>query len=166
MQGNQNHLCEPIMRSNCFCDSYSTTRRVRPNMFAAQTLSCSLPLLLLLLLLWGVAGLRGWRLEAEGWGVGVIDRQSMWICCPNDNTRAAFSNFSTLRLGFKKVRLQDPFGRSAKMMQNVCLHTKVFPCGWPLRQSSDCLQYTAIQHQERNTLEKIDNARCVQQQKD
>ena len=53
----------------------------------------------------------------------------MQIRCPHENTRAAFSDFSTLRPGFKKV--QDPCGRSAKTMQNVCVYTQAFPCGWP-----------------------------------
>ena len=38
----------------------------------------------------------------------------------------------TLRPGFKKVCLQDPFGRSAKKMQNTYIYTEVFPRGWTL----------------------------------
>ena len=64
---------------------------------AARTQACSAPLLLLLL--WDIAGFSGQRLEVEVWGDGVIDTQSMQIPCPNENARAAFSNFSTLRLG-------------------------------------------------------------------
>lgn len=40
------------------------------------------------------------------------------------SARAAFSNIFALRPGFKKVRLQDPFGQSAKTMQNLRLYTK------------------------------------------
>ena len=38
--------------------------------------------------------------------------------------RAAFLDFSTLRPVFKKVRFQDPCGRSAKTMQYMCVFTK------------------------------------------
>ena len=55
--------------------------------------------------------------------------ENMWICCPRENARAAFSDFSTLRPGFKKVRFQalrfqDPCGRSAKTMQYMCVFAK------------------------------------------
>ena len=61
-------------------------------------------------------------------------RKSTRICCLHEVAR---ENVFTLRPGFKKVcsqalRSQDPFERSAKTMQNVRLHTKAFPCGWPL----------------------------------
>ena len=67
---------------------------------------------------------RGGRLEVEGWGDGVTVKQSLWIHCPNENTRVAVSNFFTLRPGFKKLHLHNPFGQSAKTMQNVRLHKK------------------------------------------
>ena len=71
----------------------------------ARTKACSPPLLLLLLLLllWDVSGSEVERLEVEGWGDGIIDTESMRICCPHKNTRAAFSDFSTLRPCFKKA---------------------------------------------------------------
>ena len=58
---------------------------------------------------------RGRKLEVEGCGDGITDMESMHIRCPNENARAAFFNFSNLRLGFKKARLkaqrsQDPCG--------------------------------------------------------
>ena len=40
------------------------------------------------------------------------------------NARAAFSDFSTLRPVFKKVRFQDPYGRSAKTMQYMSVFAK------------------------------------------
>ena len=109
------------MRSNCCCDSHSTTRRVSCKKgsisSAARTRACSPPLLLLLL--WDVAG----------WGNGVIILESMRIRCPHENGRAAFLDFSTLRPIFKKVhfqalRFQDPYGRSAKTMQYACVFAK------------------------------------------
>ena len=53
----------------------------------------------------------------------------MQIRCPRENARAVFSDFSTLRPGFKKVHLQglclqDPCGRLAKTMQNMCIYTQ------------------------------------------
>ena len=63
VQGNHNRSCGPIMRSNCCCDSHSTTGRVSYKKgsisSAARTRACRPPLLLLLLLLWDVAGFRG-----------------------------------------------------------------------------------------------------------
>ena len=118
-----NCLCRPIMRSNCCCYSHSTTMQVSCKKgsisSAARTQACSPPLMLLL---WDVAGFRGRGLEFAG----VIDTESMHICCPHENARPAFLDFSTLKPGFKKVRLQDPCGRSAKMMQNVRLHKRAF----------------------------------------
>ena len=73
-------------------------------------------------------GLRGRRLEVEGCGNGIINTENMWIRCPYENATAAFSDFSTLRPGFKKVHfqvlhLQDPYRRSAKNNEkHVCLH--------------------------------------------
>ena len=139
MQGNQNRLCGPIMRSNCCCDSHSTTRRVSCKKgsisSAARTQAFSPPLLLLLL--WDVAGFRGQRQEVEGWGDGVIVSKSMRIRYPHEYARAAFLDFSTLKPSFKKVhfqvlRLQDPCGWSTKTMQNMCLHKSVFAYGQPL----------------------------------
>ena len=127
-QGNQNTLCGPIMRWNCCCDSHSTTMRVSCKKgsiaSAAQTQACSPPLLLSLL--WDVAGFRGRRQVVVGWDDGVIDKESMQIPCPHENTREAFLDFSTLRPGFKKVRLQalclqDQCGGS---MQNMCIYIK------------------------------------------
>ena len=45
----------------------------------------------------------------------------MRIRCPHENARVAFSDFFTLWPGFKKVCLQDPRGRSAKTIQNMCV---------------------------------------------
>ena len=42
---------------------------------------------------------------------GVIDTKSMRIHYPNKNARATFSDFSTLRPGLKKLRLQALFYR-------------------------------------------------------
>ena len=58
---------------------------------------------------------------------------SMQIRCPRDNGRAASSDFSTLRLVFKKVhfqalRFQDPCGWSAKTMQYMCIFAKECFC--------------------------------------
>ena len=44
------------------------------------------------------------RSKPEGWGDGIIDTQRMRIRRPHENSKAAFSDFSTLRPGFKKVR--------------------------------------------------------------
>ena len=129
VQGNQNRLCGPLMRSNC-CNSHSTARRVSCKKgyisSAAQTQACS-PLLLLLL--WDVAGFRGQSQEIQGWGDGVIVLESMWIHCPHENRRAVFSGFSTLRPVFKKVcfqalRFQNPCGWLAKMMQYMHVFAK------------------------------------------
>ena len=46
-------------------------------------------------------GLTGRRMEVEGWGDGIIDMKSMQIHCPHENARAAFSDFSTRKLGFR-----------------------------------------------------------------
>ena len=79
MQGNQNRSRGSIMRSNCCCDSQSTTTRVGCKKGSissvARTRACSPPLLLLLL--WNVTGFRVQRLEVEGWGDGVI----VWKLC-------------------------------------------------------------------------------------
>ena len=121
-------LCGPLMRSNCCCDSHSTTRRVSCKKgsicSAAWTWASSPPLLLLL---WDVAGFRVRR--QEGWGDGVIVSESMQIRHPHRNGRAAFSDFSTLGPVFKKVRFQplcfqDLCGRSAKTMQYICVFRK------------------------------------------
>ena len=120
------------MRSNCCWDSHSTTRRESCKKgwisSAARTRACRPPLLLLLLLLWDV----------EGRGDDVIILESMQIRRPHENGRAAFSDFSTLRPVFKKVCLQDPCGRSAKTMQNVCFRKRALSSGrglkitWPV----------------------------------
>ena len=83
----------------------------------------SLPFLLLLL---NVAGLRGRRLEVERWGDGVINTQSMQICCPNKNARAAFSNFFHPETRFKKsVLTGNAFtGSIWTIGQNKCVYTK------------------------------------------
>ena len=95
--------------------------------------ACSPPLLLLLLR--DATGFRGRRLEVEGWGDGVIIPESMLI-----RRQHVFSDFSTLRPSFKKVRFQalrfqDPCGRVAKTMQYMCVSTKdgASPSGRPLR---------------------------------
>ena len=88
--------CGLIMRPNCCCDSHSNTRRVSCKKGSissvAQTQACSPPLLLLL---WDVAGFRGWRLEVEGWGDGVIILGSLRIRRPHENGKAVFSDFPT-----------------------------------------------------------------------
>ena len=71
--------------------------------------------------------------EVEGWGDGVIDTESMQIRSPHENARAAFSDFSTLRPSFKKVRfqalrLQDPCRQSAQTMENMSVYTKEHFC--------------------------------------
>ena len=95
VQGNQNHLCGPLMRSNCCCDSHSTTRQVSCKKgsisSAARTQACGPPLLLLLRY---VAGFRGQLQEVEEWGDGVIVLESMWIRCLHENERATFSDYS------------------------------------------------------------------------
>ena len=53
----------------------------------------------------------------------------MRICRPHENGRAAFSDFSTLRLVLKKVRFQvlsfqDPCGPSAKTVQYMRVFAK------------------------------------------
>ena len=126
MQGNQNRSCGSLMRSNCCCDSHSTTRRVRCKKgwisSAARSRAWSPPLLLLLLL-WDV----------EGRGHDVIILESMQICRPHKNRRAAFLDFSTLRLVFKKVRFQDPWGRSVQNDAiHVCFRKRALSCGRPL----------------------------------
>ena len=94
---------------------HSITYSISP---AARTQACSPTLLLLL---WDVAGLRGWRLEVEGWSDGGIDMQSMRICHPHEKTRAAFLDFPKLRPGKKSM---FPCGRSAKTMQNMWVYTQ------------------------------------------
>ena len=146
MQGNQNLLCGAVMRSNCCCcDSHSTTRWVSSKKVsissAARTRTCRPPLLLLLL--WDVAGFRGQRLAVEGWGDGVIVSESMQICRPHENGRAAFLDFSTLTPVFKKVpfqalRFQDPCGRTAQMMQYVCVFAKERFCVDCTTSSASC----------------------------
>ena len=131
MQGNQSLLCGPAMRSNCCFDSHSAIRHVSCKKgsisSAARTRACSPPLLLLLL--WDVAAFRGKR--SRGDGVIVLESTRR----PHENGRAAFSDFSTLRPVLKKVsfqvlRFQDPYGRSAKTMQYMCVFRKTaFSCG-------------------------------------
>ena len=52
----------------------------------------------------------------------------MQIHRPHENRRAAFSDFSTLRPVFKKVRFQDPCGRSAKTIQYMCVFAWTRKC--------------------------------------
>ena len=103
------------MRSNCCWDSHSTTRRESCKKgwisSAARTRACSPPLLLLLLLLWDV----------EGRGDDIIILESMQIRRPHENGRAAFSDFSTLRPVFKKVRVQFS-GSVWTVGQNDAIH--------------------------------------------
>ena len=117
MQGNQNRWCGPLMRSNCCCDSHSTTMWVSCKKgsisSAARTRACSPPLLLLLL--WDVAGLRGRRQEVEGRGDGVIILESREGCV---------IGFLHPETRFKKVCFQDPYWRSAKTMQYMCVFAK------------------------------------------
>ena len=80
------------------------------------------------------------------WGDGVIVLESMRIRRPHENGRAAFSDFSTLRPIFKKVRFQalrfqDPYGRSAKTMQYMCVFAKE-RCR--LDGASDCTTQTKL----------------------
>ena len=146
MQWEQDHLCGPLMRSNCCCDSHSTTRQVSCKKgsisYVAWTQACSPPLLLLLLLLLrDVVGFRGRRLEVKGWGDGVIVLESMRICRPHENRRAVILDFSMLRPIFIKgrfqvLRFQDLCGWSAKTMKYMCVFEwkckKMFLCGRPL----------------------------------
>ena len=57
-------------------------------------------------------GFRGRRQEVEGWGDGVIASESMRI----------------KKVRFHALRLQDPSGRPAKTMQNMCVYTKECFC--------------------------------------
>ena len=51
---------------------------------------------------------QGSEVEGYRWrGDGAIDMESMRIQCPRENVRAALSDFSTQRPGFKKVCLQN-----------------------------------------------------------
>ena len=139
MQGNQNLLCGPVMRSNC-C-SHSTTRHVSCKKgsisSAARTRACSPPLLLLLL--WDVTGFRGQRHEVEGWGDGVI--VIIWKVC------RFIVHMKMARLRFRISPPWDPFSKSVfsgtaftksvwTVGQNnaihVCFHKRAFSCGRPL----------------------------------
>ena len=53
--------------------SYSTTMPVscKKDSISSAARVCSPPFLLLML--WDVAGFRGWRLEVEGWEIGIIE---------------------------------------------------------------------------------------------
>ena len=114
MQGNQKRSYGPIMRSNCCCDSHSTTRRVSWKKgsisSAAWTQACSPPLLLLLW--WDVTGFGGRRLEVDGWGNGVLKvcwfavytrtgGLRFWTCPPWD----PFSKKCVLRRCFYRIRV-------------------------------------------------------------
>ena len=106
VQGNQNHLCGPLMRSNCCCDWHSTTRHVSFKKgsisSAAQTRTCRLPLLLLLLL-WDVAGseVRGKRSR------GGATASSFWKVC-------GFAiHMKTGGLHFQISPPWDPFSKNA-----------------------------------------------------
>lgn len=73
------------------------------------------------------------RSKARSRGVGrwrhryakYADSPSTWEC------KGGVFGFFHPETRFKKVRLQDPCGRSAKTMQNVRLHTEAFPCWRP-----------------------------------
>ena len=62
-------------------------------------------------------GLRGCRLEVEGWGDGIIDKQSMQIHGLNEKG-LRFQIFSPGDQ-VSKVCLQDRCGQSAKTIQNM-----------------------------------------------
>ena len=113
------------MRLNCCCDSHSTTRHAssRKAQYLLQhehehvgrrCCCCYI----------NVAGFRGQRLEVEGWGDGVTVSERMRIHRPLEDGSAAFSDFSTLRPVFKKVRCHDLCGRLAETMQYVCVFAK------------------------------------------
>ena len=134
LQGNQNRLFGPLMRSNCCCDSHSTTRQVNCKKgsisSAARTQACILSLVLLLR---DVAGFRGRRQEVEGWDNGVIVLESMRIGCPYKSGRPAFSDFSTLRPVFKKSAFSGSVWTvGQKETIQVCCRKKAFSCGRPL----------------------------------
>ena len=76
VQGNvQNRLCGTIMKSNCCCDSHSTTRRVR-----CKNMNTSSSPPLLLLLLWDVAGFKTVAAgDWKNWG-GQEENQSTVSC--------------------------------------------------------------------------------------
>ena len=78
------------------------------------------------------AGLRGRRLEVEGWGDGIIDTQSMQNRCPHENARAAFWSFF-----HPETRCQKSVFTGSMWMidQNDAKHVslpKAFPCEWAL----------------------------------
>ena len=135
MQGNRKLLCGTAMRSNCSCDTHSTTRHVSCKKGSISSAARTCSPLLLLLLLWNVAGFRGQR--QEGWGDGVIVSGSMCIRHPHENGRAVFSDSSTLRLGSKKVHFQalhfqDLRERSAQTdATRVHFCKRAFLCGRP-----------------------------------
>ena len=66
------------------------------------------------------------RLKARGRGMGRW-RHRYAKYADSLSKGATFFNFFTVRPGFKKVRLRDPFGRSAKMMQNMCISMWMAP---------------------------------------
>ena len=77
---NQNRLCGLIIRSNCCYDSYSTTRRVRLNIFCSMN-----PSMLSAIVVVVMRHRRG----------GAIVSSIRKVC-----------RFSTMRPGFKEVHLQ------------------------------------------------------------
>ena len=130
MQGNQNRLCRPLMRSNCCCDSHSHSREAQyllrhEHKHLVRRCCCHYET---------SQGLRGRRLEVEGWGGGIIDTQNMQIRCPYENARPAFSDSSTLGPGFKKGSMWTIGQNDA---QHVHLHKRAFPCGRPLNEGWD-----------------------------
>ena len=133
------HSCGPLMRSNCCCDSHSTTRRVSCKKgsisSAARTQACS-PSLLLLLLLWDVTGFRGRRKEVEGWGDGVIVLESMWkwegcvFCFFHPETHFQKSAFSVTAFS------RSMWTVGQKDAIHLRFHKRVFSSGRPLRHKS------------------------------
>ena len=124
MQGNQDRLCGLIMKSNCCCDSHSTTIRVRKAQYLLQHKHKHV--VRLMLLLWDIAGLRGWRLEVEGRGDDTIDMESVQIRCPHKNARAGFLDFYTLRPELKTCFTGSMWTIGQNDAKHVRLHKRAF----------------------------------------
>ena len=123
MQGNQNRLCGPLMRSNCCCDSHSTTRQVSCKKgsisSAARTRVCKLPLLLL----WEACSS---EVECKRSRGGVM-ASSFWKVCrfAVHMKTGGLRFFGFLKkVRFQALRFQDLCGRSAKTMQYMCVFAK------------------------------------------
>lgn len=87
---------------------------------------------------------------------GVIDTQSTWIRHPNENARAAFCNFSTLRPDFKKVSLHlDDRPKRWKRMAPLCPE-----CSVRTSTKLDCCKsvYSGLKHKDNSRLWHVTNS--------